>query len=78
MVMKIRAVFGVAAGALVGVGELRGWREGGFRGERRRLLGGVVLTRARGAAFIGSRGGRRGMAGMVAMSPGAWLQGVLG
>jgi hypothetical protein len=38
----------------------------------------VVLSRARGGVYIVSRGEGRGMAGMMAMSPGAWLQGVLG
>jgi hypothetical protein len=42
------------------------------------LLGVVRLSKARGGVYIGFREERRDVAGMVAMSPGAWLQGVLG
>jgi hypothetical protein len=37
MVMKFWAVFGVAAGELVGAGELRGGQKGGAREKRGRL-----------------------------------------
>jgi hypothetical protein len=78
MVMKFWAVLRDAAGELVDAGELRGGREGGARRKGRMLWDGVVLSQARRGVYIGSRGGRRGMAGMVAMSSTAWLQGVLG
>jgi hypothetical protein len=57
---------------------LREGREGGARRRKGILLGVVRLSKARGGVYIGFREERRDVAGMVAMSPGAWLQGVLG
>jgi hypothetical protein len=60
MVTKIWAALRVAAGctpARFGAVERQGGREGGSRRERRMLLGGVVLSKSRGTAYIGSRDG---------------------
>jgi hypothetical protein len=51
-----------------GVGERRGEERSCARRERRTLWSCVVLCQARGGVYIGSRRGRRGMAGMATTS----------
>jgi hypothetical protein len=80
MVMKIWALLRDAAGGrdeLVDAGVRQGGREGGFRREGVKLLGGVVMSKARRAAYIGSRDGNATWRSWRATSRARQVQGAL-